>query len=87
MRLRLHRDENQEDEAPAALPFPRGTEGAPGRHDDRKRSPGKPHTEDAASAAEEALSDLQRGIDELEELLESLPFPSATDEDDGPYAA
>lgn len=89
MRLRLHRDDNPEDDAPAPLPFPRDR--APGRLDDRRRStqsPGQgPRTEDAASAADEALSDLQRGIDELEEILESLPFPHASDEDEGPFAA
>lgn len=88
MRLRLHRDDNPEDDAPAPLPFPRDR--APGRLDDRRRPAqtrvNGPSTEDAASAADEALSDLQRGIDELEEILDSLPFPSATD-DEGPFAA
>lgn len=88
MRLRLHRDDNPEDDAPAPLPFPRDP--APGRLDDRRRSTpsreGAPSPEDAAAAADEALSDLQRGIDELEEILDTLPFPNATD-DEGPFAA
>ena len=91
MRLRLHRDDNPEDDAPAPLPFPRDR--APGRTDDRRRSAGdapkgkSPSTEDAAAAADEALSDLQRGIDELEEILDTLPFPNASDDDEGPFAA
>ncbi len=84
MRLRLHRDDNPEDDAPAPLPFPRDR--APRRSDDRP-SVRSPSTEDTASAADAALDDLQRGISELEELLDTLPFPSANRQDDGPYAA
>ncbi len=84
MRLRLHRDDNPEDDAPAPFPFPRDR--APGRSDDR-RSARSPSTEDTASAADAALDNLQRGISELEELLDTLPFPVADQHDDGPYAA
>jgi hypothetical protein len=85
MRLRLHRDDNPEDDAPAPIPFPRDR--APGRLDDRRRSSERPGARDAVSAADEALSDLQRGINELEDLLESLPFPKMSEQDDGPFAA
>ncbi len=91
MRLRLHHDDNPEDEAPAPIPFPRDR--IPGRSDDRRsvrnsisRGSAQPETEDAATDAEAALSDIQRGISELEELIDTLPFP-ASESDEGPHAA
>lgn len=82
MRLRLTTD--QPEDPPQPIPFPRdrGERVAPGRRDDRRRGGDR----DPARDAEAALDDIQRDLRELEEMLDSLPFPIA-EEDDGPRAA
>lgn len=82
MRLRLSTDEPED--APQPIPFPRDRvqRAAPGRVDDRREAGER----DPARDAEAALDDIQRDLQELEEMLDSLPFP-AMEEDDGPRAA
>ncbi|MEZ6242722.1 MAG: hypothetical protein R3B57_06725 [Phycisphaerales bacterium] len=82
MRLRLHIDDDA-DNPPAPIPFPRDRV-APGRQDDTRRA--RPDEDRPADRVEDALEDVQRNLDELGELLDSLPFPQFKD-DDGPYAA
>ncbi len=80
MRLRLNIDDDDKD-VPAPIPFP-SDRSAPGRVEDTRRSAG----DDRSDRVEDALEDIQRNLDELGELLDSLPFPTFKD-DDGPHAA
>ncbi len=88
MRLRLNIDD-EPDDAPAPIPFPRDR-AAPGRREDGRHArpnAGQDASRDPSSErVEDALEDIQRNLDELGELLDSLPFPTFKD-DDGPHAA
>lgn len=82
MRLRLHIDDDA-DNAPEPIPFPRDR-AAPGRLDEARRA--SANADRPTGRVEDALEDIQRNLDELGELLDSLPFPRVED-DDGPCAA
>ncbi len=77
--LRLHVDDGREDEIPRTLPFPSDAVGRPSRTDELIRG-----VEAELARMDERLRDIAEELD----APESLPFPSASDEDDnGPRAA